>query len=30
MFNLCDFNDAYILVRVDIIITGHNLTQVAF
>ena len=30
-FNLCDYNDAYILVRGDITIAGHNLaTQVAF
>ena len=29
-FNLCDYNDAYILVRGDITIVGHNGTQVAF
>ena len=28
--NLCDFNNAYILVRGDITITGHNFTQVTF
>ena len=30
-FNLCDYNDAYILVRGDIVTTAHNnLTAVAF
>ena len=28
--NLCDYNDAYILVRVNITITGHQVTQIAF
>ena len=28
--NLCDYNDAYILVRGDISITGHQATQVTF
>ena len=28
--NLCDYNGAYILVRGDITIVGHNITQVAF
>ena len=28
--NLCDYKDAYILVRSDIAIIGHNVTQVAF
>ena len=28
-FNLCDYNDAYILVRGNITITGHQVTQVA-
>ena len=28
--NLCDYNDAYILVRSDITIIGHQATQVAF
>ena len=28
--NLCDCNDAYILVRGDITIIGHQATQVAF
>ena len=28
--NLCDYNDAYILVRGNITITGHQATQVAF
>ena len=28
--NLCDYNDAYILVRVNITIIGHQVTQVAF
>ena len=28
--NLCDYNDAYILVRSDIAIMGHQVTQVAF
>ena len=28
-FNLCDFNDDYILVRADITIIGHQVTQVA-
>ena len=28
--NLCYYNDAYFLVRGDIVITGHNVTQVAF
>ena len=29
--NLCNYNDAYILVRVDIVTTTHNIpTQVAF
>ena len=28
--NLCDYNNAYILVRGDITITGHPVTQVAF
>ena len=28
--NLCDYNDAYILIRSDITIIGHNVTQVAF
>ena len=28
--NLCDYNDAYILVRGDITIIGHQATQVAF
>ena len=28
--NLCDYNDAYIRVRVDITIIGHNVAQVAF
>ena len=27
--NLCDYNDAYILVRVNITIIGHQVTQVA-
>ena len=30
-FNLCDYNDGYILVRGDITIVGHNLViEVAF
>ena len=28
--NLCDYKDAYTLLREDIIIIGHNATQVAF
>ena len=28
--NLCDYNDAYILVRGDIYFIGHHATQVAF
>ena len=28
--DLCDFNDAYILVRGDVIIIGHPVIQVAF
>ena len=28
--NLCDYNDAYILVRVNTNIIGHQLTQLAF
>ena len=28
--NLCDYNDAYILVRGNITIVGHQVTQVAF
>ena len=28
--NLCDYNDAYILVRGDVTIIGHQVTQVAF
>ena len=28
--NLCDYNDAYILVRGDITIIGHQATQIAF
>ena len=28
--NLRDYNDAYILVRVDITIIGHQVTQAAF
>ena len=28
--NLCDYKDAYILLRSDIAIIGHNVTQVAF
>ena len=28
--NLCDWNDAYILVRSDVSIIGHQATQVAF
>ena len=28
--NLCDYNDAYILVRSDITIIGYQVTQVAF
>ena len=28
--NICDYNDAYILVKGDITITGHPVTQVAF
>ena len=28
--NLCDYNSAYILVRVNLIIIGHAATQVAF
>ena len=28
--NLCDYNDAYILVRGDITIIGHQVTQVAY
>ena len=28
--NLCDYNNIYILVRDDITIIGHNVTQVAF
>ena len=28
--NLCDYNDVYILVRGNIAIGGHNITQVAF
>ena len=28
--NLCDHNDAYILVKGDIAIIGHQVTQVAF
>ena len=28
--NLCDFNDAFILVKGDITITGHPVTQIAF
>ena len=29
-FNFCDYNDAYILVRGDITIIRHQVTQVAF
>ena len=29
-FNLCNYNDAYILVRGNITIKEHNVTQVAF
>ena len=29
-FNLCDYNDAYILVRGDITIIRHQATQVIF
>ena len=29
-FNLCDYNDAYILVRGNITIIGHQVRQVAF
>ena len=29
-FNFCDYNDAYILVRSNITIIGHAVTQVAF
>ena len=29
-FNLCHYNDAYILVRGDIVVIGHKVTQVAF
>ena len=28
--NICDFNDAYILVRGDITVMGNQVTQVAF
>ena len=28
--NLCDYNDAYILVRGEITIIGHNVIQLAF
>ena len=28
--DLCDYNDAYILVRGDVTIIGHQVTQVAF
>ena len=28
--NLCDYNDAYILVKGKITIIGHNVTQAAF
>ena len=28
--DLCDYNDAYILVRFNITIIGHQVTQVAF
>ena len=28
--NLCDYNDAYILVKGDIANIGHQVTQVAF
>ena len=28
--NICDYNDAYILVRGDTTILGHNFTQTAF
>ena len=28
--NLCDYNDAYILVRSDVTIVGHQVTHVAF
>ena len=28
--NLCDYNDAYLLVKCDIAIVGHQVTQVAF
>ena len=28
--NLCDYNDAYISVRGDITIIGHQVTQVAY
>ena len=28
--NLCDYNDAFILVRGDIAVIGHQVTQVAF
>ena len=29
-YNLCDYSDAYILVRGDITIIGHRVTQIAF
>ena len=29
-FNLCDYKDAYILVRGNIIIIGYQVTQVTF
>ena len=29
-FNLCDYNDAYILLRDGTTINGHNITQVVF
>ena len=28
--NLCDFNDAYILIRGDVIVKGHCVTHLAF
>ena len=28
--DLCDYNDAYILVRGDVTIIGHQVTQVTF
>ena len=29
-YNLCDFNDVYILVKGGITINGHNVTQISF